>query len=472
MRGLIGVLVLAVAACGGRKTTADGGGPELGPNDARVEAASLDLPPVRFDGLPDGRIPDARRDLPGLIDMSDPDFPVPDQSPVADLPVAWDGQPPCPPFVGTIGKVCSGPGSCGTGHYCMAISTTSSICTRTCTPDNPATPLVNEDDCPSGNVCGTLGSGSTGQNFCFRKCAPKLGCDDCDTGVSCHPSSGSYVGLRKQAVCLFAGCTSNSGCPVTTGTACDTVQQNCPAGQSCVPTGQGTSSSTLGICAKPGLCDLASGLCAPHNQGIASAKVGDPCNSDLECGNAMYCLFEVDEAKLLKKGGDTCTDNGDCCSGTCLYGACTAGLCEVRYRNGYCTVLGCTYAGTLPFRACPTGSTCNHLYGGGLCQLTCTLAQASSCRNNPADLWGDYECRNWSKISLQGAPAAGGPVCDFGFAVPCSIWWQTGVDCTVLGDTNNPTNMSCRDYKGNAITNPYSPDGRCFDNTASGTAFR
>ena len=38
------------------------------------------------------------------------------------------------------------------------------------------------------------------------------------------------------------------------------------------------------------------------------------------------------------------------------------------------------------------------LYGGGLCQKTCSLTKANDCRGHSADLIGDYECRAWNKI--------------------------------------------------------------------------
>jgi len=409
-----------------------------------------------------------------------PDGPWLDQFVWPDLPPfpdglwpAGDGGPLCPPPPGIIGKVCTSAATCGAGNFCLAIYGASGVCTRTCIPDDPYTPLVNEDNCPSGSQCGALTtSGGTKQNLCFRTCTPKYGCGDCDTGVACHPAAGWYVGLEKQGVCLFQGCKSNSDCPVTTGIACDTQQQNCPSGQLCTPR-TSASSTTLGICAKPGLCDVLSGLCTTHGLGKPTAKVGDPCTGDVDCAGNMTCLYELDEGKLLKAGGASCTQNGECCSGTCLYGTCTAGLCEVRYRDGYCTTQGCSFAGTLTNRACPAGSTCNHVYGGGLCQRTCSLTVAGSCRGNPGDLWGDYECRDWSQIAWPaGAPASSGPVCDFGYAVPCTTWWSAGLDCSVLGDQTNSTNMSCRDYQGSVLTNKYAPDGHCFDDTASGTQKR
>ena len=46
----------------------------------------------------------------------------------------------------------------------------------------------------------------------------------------------------------------------------------------------------MGICVKPGKCDLTSNLCAPHSLGKPTAKIGDPCKDDTECAGNMVCL--------------------------------------------------------------------------------------------------------------------------------------------------------------------------------------
>jgi hypothetical protein len=186
----------------------------------------------------------------------------------------------------------------------------------------------------------------------------------------------------------------------------------------------------------------------------------------------MTCLMEIDWSKYRKKGGQSCSSNSECCSGSCQQGSCTTGLCTVDYRNGYCTIEGCDFAATLTQRACPTGSTCNHYYPTGLCQKTCNLSSSNQCRGNSNDLFGDYDCRAWNNLVFGSTQIAASPVCDFGTRVDCALFSGTGLDCTVLGTVNNPTYMTCRGLDNNTKTNPYDPTGYCFDNTASGSQQR
>lgn len=440
--------VLVLAGCGSRQAR---------PDDARVDGAvHRDAGPAR----------DLASDTP--IDGSGPLWDMPlDQriDGVVDDTIVLPDTGAAP----STGSKCTS-GSCGPGMVCLLIAGTWGVCTRTCTPDNPKTVLINEDSCPdkANNICGTLQLTSGTGYYCMRKCTPKPGKNDCAPGIACHPGSGYYSGNQMQPVCLLPGCVAAKDCPVTTGQACDTTKNNCPAGQTCT---RRMSGSTIGVCAKPGVCDGGSGLCSTHGHGKAAAKVGDPCASDLDCGGNMQCLMELDESKFLGTYGASCTQNSDCCSGICLYGSCAQGPCVTRYRNGYCTVVGCSFASTLTIRACGAGSVCNHAFSGGLCQKSCTLASAASCRGHGKDYWGDYECRAWNNIPINGVPASKGPVCDFGFTVPCKTWYSSGSDCSAVGDATNSTKMSCRDLKGKVLSNKYDPDGYCHDTTASGTTY-
>lgn len=406
--------------------------------------------------LPKGDLP--KGDLPIKPDLKKPDLGKQDGTPVTGC-------------AGIIGKVCtSAGGQCGTAGSCLLTSSTAGICTCTCTTDDPATPLVNEDNCPdlSKNICGKVVlTGGTTQNYCLRKCNPKIGSNDCAAGIACDPASGSYVGLWQHTVCLFPGCTKDADCPVITSTICDTATTPCATGQTCVAL---ASTTTAGRCAKAGKCDLVSGLCGVHALGKATAKVGDPCKDDTECAGNMTCAFEMDMAKVgAKKGGVACTKNSECCSDSCSM-TCATGLCTVNNRNGYCVISGCQFPTLTPF-ACPAGSTCNILYLAGRCQKTCALAQKSDCRGNAADYFGDYECRAWDNLTLGGVPIAASPVCDFGTSVPCNLLGTT-LDCTDLGDSTNSTKMGCRTLDNKVTANIHDPTGFCFDDTASGTQIR
>jgi hypothetical protein len=377
-----------------------------------------------------------------------------------------------------IGKACTASGGeCGTVGTCLLTSTNNGICTCSCTVDDPATPLVNEDSCPdlSKNICGSveMSSGAI-QSYCFHKCQPKIGASDCSAGIACDPVAGAYAGIWDKAICFFPGCTKDADCPVTTSTTCNTTTPSCPTGQACLAL---VSTSTQGRCAKPGTCDLVSGLCAAHSLGKATAQIGDPCKDDTECAGNMTCQIELDMATLgAKKQGGTCTSDSDCCSGVCSSaGTCTKGLCMVKNRNGYCTIQGCIFASTLTQSACPSGSLCNIFYTAGLCQKACTMATASSCRGNAADLFGDYECRAWNNLTLGGTPVTTAPVCDFGPSMTCNTLQASLLDCTTVGDyssSSNPTQMGCRTLDNKTTTDLYDPTGLCLDTTSSGTVYR
>ncbi len=377
-----------------------------------------------------------------------------------------------------IGKVCTSKGGeCGdpsvTGASCLltdAVSETESrgVCTCECTPDDPQTPIVDEDTCPdlSVNACGSvqLNNGKT-QAFCFRKCDPKLGSNACEGKLACDPRSGAQVRLFGKAICMFFGCETGADCPTLTSKECKTDGSlPCDTGDKCIPLQAG---GTDGLCGKPGKCDTASGLCAPRDDNFKpDAKVGDACKDDTECGKNMRCERERDTSKTQKAGGETCTANTDCCSGRCTSGKCEPGTCAIHSRNGYCYVRYCAFSSLSEYQ-CPTGSSCNTLYSGGICFKDCALNDPASCRNNANDKLGDYECRAWSNIQIGGVGITPGPVCDWGDAIPCNAF--DNLECSSFGEgQGNTTNMVCRDLKDTKLQDAKDPLGFCLDDTASG----
>lgn len=384
-------------------------------------------------------------------------------------------QPPPPSCdAAQIGKPCTSSGNeCSAGMTCLLTHPDKGgVCTCPCSPDDLHTPLINEDSCPdlSGNVCGTVPSPTSGGrvNLCLRKCSPKLGSNPCTAPIVCAPSSAEVSGERGQAVCALFGCQKDADCPVLTDKPCQPPSSGgpatCPNGDACVSI---SDDNKEGLCAKSGLCDLASGLCAPRTQHFkATAQVADPCSSDLDCNANQRCERERDLASSAKPAGASCTTGSKCCSGICFNAKCEPGLCPVHARQGYCVVDGCAFA-SLTAYACPTGSSCNRLFPSGLCQRHCDLTVAGSCRGNALDKLGDYECRSWNQLFIGGVPVSNGPVCDFGDSVRCNTF--TSVDCDVFGGQNNTTDMSCRDLSGTKLA-PGSPSGLCLDNTSSGPA--
>ena len=169
--------------------------------------------------------------------------------------------------------------------------------------------------------------------------------------------------------------------------------------------------------------------------------------------------------------GSTCSSDGECCGSCNLTTGRCEGTCKIESRNGYCTIAGCTFASATTYSqfACPTGSTCNNIFFGGLCMKDCDLAMATDCRNNANDKYGDYECYAWNNLSVGGVPVAANPVCSFSIA-PCDIFGSNFVlDCTSLGNQSNPTSMGCRSLATKQLlSNTRDPAGYCLDNTTSG----
>jgi hypothetical protein len=377
-----------------------------------------------------------------------------------------------------LGRPCYSSGvECAAGGPtadCLLVTAGTGVCTCGCTPENPNTGQT--DTCPGApqNVCLPIPMASgVSQNYCFQRCSPKMGANDCQSGLACDPKTGALQDKPGQAVCLYPGCSSDADCPVTTAKTCDTrtPSATCTASETCVPL---TSATTMGRCARAGACDPVSRLCAAHALGNSQAKVGDACTDDTQCGGHMFCQLELDMSVLAKKGGISCSSDAECCSGKCQASACTTGLCTVRNRNGYCSIAGCSFASTLTLRACPQGSLCNRLLGGGYCQKSCSITSTTDCRGNSKDLRGDYECHGWNNLTVGGTLVSDGPVCEPGTGLTCAFWKTSGLDCSYLGDQSayNPTNMRCRGLDNVVKTDDYDPLGFCFDNTSSGTQSR
>jgi hypothetical protein len=425
----------------------------------------------------DSRPPaDARPDKKRQLDV----FIVPELAP--DWIAAQDTSPPtCDPT--SIGKFCTRAADCDEklGMECLGTTSDpfSGVCACRCQPDDPKTTSTNEDNCPAAqsgkNKCVTVPLQSGGKTgFCMRTCKPKTGSSDCPAGVACDPYSTVIFDL-SQPVCALAGCTKAADCPVSTATVCSVAAKNCPTGETCLAVVSGLDE---GRCYRPGKCDLASGLCDAHDLGKATAAVGDPCQSDLDCAGNQRCIPEVDESRYYRKSGAACSKDSECCSRNCDPATltCTKAVCTVLRRHGYCTIAGCEFADTLTIRACPAGSACNLRFYTGYCQKTCDMTKPGDCRGQPGELYGDYECRRWGNLSSYMKTNV--PVCDFGTGLRCSFFAGSSYDCSILRAdappaTTNPTDMKCRTLDGkDAPGGKHDPTGFCLDNTGSGTAYR
>ena len=349
------------------------------------------------------------------------------------------GPKPCKP----LNHACVSDKDCCGNFICSTAFNGARMCTIKCKPDDPKTPLVNEDNCPGSpnkSVCANIASPPAQTYRCLQRCVPTTGKNTCPVGLACRPKSVWMTQSVSISVCGFPACKGGKDCPVYLSKLCSpsSPMPQCvgfPAGTYCAPHYPG---SFGGRCAMPGACDTVNGNCAPHKLGKASAKVGAPCIDDRNCGPQMECNMEVST------------------SGT------------VYYRNGYCSIEGCAFGSTLTDRKCPSGSTCSRIYYSGRCLKTCDLKIASSCRGYAKDKHGDYECRAWNLFPTGSpGPYAGAPVCEAGYAAPCTMF--TGkLSCTNLGIANNYTDMACRQPGTGQKVPATSPYGTCLDNTASG----
>lgn len=353
---------------------------------------------------------------------------LPDTKPKTDLP----------PADSKLGEGCGSAKDCSKDAALCLMPEGSKgvgICSMECTGDDPGTPLINEDSCPNGYLCASFAYTTKTYYYCLKKCTPSLTKNDCpaSSNRACHPSSTRYGDL-EVAVCWYLKCTDGKDCPVFSDTKC-VIDSDCTS-----IAADAFCDSSRYLCARPGKCE-ASGLCGNHSYGKATAKVGDPCKNDFDCPPNGECLNEVADPNGI----------------------------GVSWRNGYCTIPGCSFATSLTNAACPTGSTCNHLYYGGLCNKTCKLDAATDCRNNSADKGGDYECYAWNNLVIGSTNVTAEPVCVNAASQTCDSL-GTKLTCASLGtESGNTTNMDCRDrYTGVVKANKADPNGVCLDDTASG----
>jgi hypothetical protein len=431
----------SLAACGGR--TSLGGRPEGG---VRRDGGRVDTHRPQLDWSWRG---DYSPPWPDLPQPWTPDLPQPW---TPDLPKPWPWKPDLPKpkldYKPGLDKGCVGfaegtqlNGACCPGLQAFKLETGISICSSSCTPDDPSTPLVNEDSCPdpSKHTCGpTNPLLPSSQHLCVRRCTPQYGSNVCGGSLACHWKSTSYSGAIDEAVCVHQRCNSAKACPIFLSQSC-TVNA---AGQCASIPGtfcaEDERSLTGGTCALPGACESASGLCLPHaSTGLGA--IGAACKDERDCKSGMRCDRERS----------------------------TVG--EIHARGGYCTLEGCAFAKGMPQRSCPSGSVCQRLFPGGLCFKSCKLETASDCRGNPNDKHGDYDCYAWNNLSAGGAMIADAPTCEPADSYPCNFFGTSPLDCSYLGTTpGNPTGMSCRNRKTGAVLPQSSPAGLCLDTTASG----
>ena len=427
-------LILALPGCDSRSVKKYDGGAATGDQGAqkwdgpRGDAARRDAPAGWEWGAPADRGKTDRplkRDKLARPDRRRADGPV--------KPPKDSGPKPCK----SIGLTCTSDKDCCGKYTCAKLFSGARLCTAKCTRDNKQTPLINEDNCPGSPnnfVCANIAAPPGNVLRCLKRCKPQGGYNPCPAGLACDPLTTVMTISSDKAVCGWPACKTGKDCPVHLSKLCSPASpawqcQGMPKGVYCAPV---FLSSFSGRCAYEGVCEPKSGLCAKHKLGKATAKIGEPCVDDRDCGGNMECLM----------GGST--------SGVGYW------------TNGYCAIRGCAFP-TLKARACPSGSTCSRNYYGGRCLKTCNMKVASTCRGYSKDKHGDYECRAWNNTKATTAP-----VCEGGFVVPCTTFSGTKATCAVLGATGNPTDMACRDLTTGKKLSQHHVNGYCLDNTTSG----
>lgn len=389
--------------------------------------------PARRDGAVD-------RALPGL-DARDGWWRPEDRGWVSDDWALPDRAPP--PDGGCVsmggGTVMAG-GNCCQDLVPIKTQTGATICSKPCTADDPATPLVNEDSCPdlTKYLCAPTLLLPGAPHACVRRCSPKYGSKACGPHLACHWRSVSYSPGLDQAVCVYPGCLSGKDCPVYLDQSCSPGAVGQCAGQAGVFCAADESSASGGTCAQTGSCEAASGLCLAF-PGAGSGGVGAPCKTDLDCQSGRRC----DRERTV--GG------------------------QLHARNGYCVLEGCAFPKTLPERACPAGSVCQRLVPGGACFKACKLESATDCRGHAGDQRGDYECYALNNLAIGGGAIADAPTCEPADSYPCTLFATSKLDCTYLGTyPSNSTQMQCRERTTGTLLPKGAPGGFCLDTTSSG----
>lgn len=334
------------------------------------------------------------------------------------------GSPTCFPYAcgagGSCATACGGGQPCATGVTCVA---------NQCNAPRPngATCSLSTDcisgNCVDGRCCNTACAGE-----CDACDLPTLEgtCTNRSDGSPGQPSCGNYLCNGGSATCPTT-CTVDADCSsaalACVGAACVPKVAN---GQSCVAANQCISGNcSNGVCCNipcSGACDTCStGTCAPN----AAGTQGNPsctaylcngfnvtcptsCTTDGECALGYFCNGTACVQDL--GNGQTCSrarmcNSGNCVNGYCCNSACTGNCnrCDNPGQRGQCTqVPNGTRWGTNAAAVCCGGAAVNidtnesHCGGcGSACNggLACeSVANTTSCPNNPADVSGRCRC--------------------------------------------------------------------------------
>ena len=277
------------------------------------------------------------------------------------------GQCTARPAASTIGNKCSVDADCGAGFICAASVPGGGYCTKDCTANAAACPILStcvatsataklclkscasSADCRTEHLCFASGSGG----LCLPKCARDADCGSSHCDVASGRCQASRVGnaCASDSECgdkpAFCNTSASGGyCSLPCGGDPNTTAP-CPPGSNCGSAG-GPASSCLKACTSDPDC-RAGQRCGDSGGGARSCL--PKCTADSDCGAAARC--DVASGACVP-GGPAAGQLGGACTNTasCALGA--GAVCATNgYPGGYCSIdCGANTA------VCGAGGTC------------------------------------------------------------------------------------------------------------------
>lgn len=305
---------------------------------------------------------------------------------------------------GGAGATCDEDGDCCAPNTCHAIGAGERICCR-----NTGEVCAETRDCcfgqcgDNGTCCLPEGDVCVGDDQC---CSGRCGDDGTCRPPGCDPARPAREecpGLANPLCChgVCAECPLDSGIPRCCGTACFGVRDDdhcglcstvCAEGEICekdIAAPSGCCRPNGGQCEEQDDCcfglSCCGGTCVECSPDFTNAVCcGDAC-VDAACGpnqtfdpTSCACAFQPAGCQGAgKPNGQSCANNGECCTGRCESGVCTCrslGVSCSRHdqcchnllcESGFCNTCACTCPDVGTTNLCPPSdpgfaSCCGH----------------------------------------------------------------------------------------------------------------
>lgn len=292
-----------------------------------------------------------------------------------------------------------------TENGCIPIDCPDSVCDP---KTNKCVECLNSGDCDGENECcknnkcdccdGFVRNPQTGKCDPLPDCTTDTQCPECYT---CKDGKCVPVICPEGYICVNGTCQKECDCNNPT---------NCPAGKSCIPTGNGKCycSSCSGNCANNGDCGegcyCKNGKCTPN------PCYGKSCQNGLDCGEGCGCK-DGQCVPCDSLGCDTCDNvlgctctNGKCgkvggCSGNCGDSSdCGEGCTCHEGKCVNCKEFNCTECNSKKGCACLNGK-CQDDPNEQSCSDTFKLIKDNANCDLTAELVKEEEC-SCSKITV------------------------------------------------------------------------